>query len=135
MYPLGMLRVDQGYSKYSGNYCNPGRPAASLVHISIKWSWSVGENCSNPKYLQKNIGAGVLDLDIWGIKISTFDDYFANGYLQLNYHEIVQNDTFFEWTDSYLNYHRGGCHTLEFKETVTKHGIKYVNKIDHTENR
>ena len=27
---LGMLRVDLGYSKYPGNYCNPGRPAASL---------------------------------------------------------------------------------------------------------
>ena len=91
----------------------------------------VGENCSNPKYLQKNIGAGVLDLNIWAIKISTFDDYLPS--MQLNHHEIVQNDTFFEWTDSYLNYHRGGCHTFELKPSATEHGIKYVNKINHTE--
>ena len=96
------------------------------LFTSIKWCCSVGENCSNPKYLQKNIGAGVLDLNIWGIKISTFDDYLSD--LQLNYHEIVQNDTFFEWTDSYLNYHRGGCHTFELKPSVTKHGIKYVSR-------
>ena len=54
--------------------------------------------------------------------------------MQLNHHEIIQNNTFFEWTDSYLNYHRGGCHTFELKPSATEHGIKYVNKIiNHTE--
>ena len=83
-------------------------------------------DCKDPKFLQKNAGLRFDELDIWGIKVSTFDRYLNN----IQWADFV-NDTYFEWTNSFLDEHRGGCHTLSFKESALRHGIQFVSNFSY----
>ena len=83
-----------------------------------------GASCSDTKFLQNTVGIGYKELDIWGIKLTTFDRYL-NGIQWAN----IGNDTYFEWTRSFLDNNRGGCHTLTFKESALTHGILWVNHL------
>ena len=80
-------------------------------------------NCTDPKILQREVGLRYDELDIWGIKITTFDRYLD----QIQWADI-SNDTYFEWENSFLDHHRGGCHTISFKKSALSHGILWVRK-------
>ena len=79
------------------------------------------EYCSDPKKLQKVAGIGYKDLDIYKIRITTFDR-FLNGFDFMD----ISNDSYFEWSNTFLDQNRGGCHTISFKKNVLKHGILWV---------
>ena len=90
-------------------------------HIIGKYVGSGDPDCLDPKYLQRNIGASILDLSIMEVKMTTYDGLLDD------LHVIdVENDTYFEWSHSYLDYYQGGCHTLDMKPAVLKHGLRYV---------
>ena len=61
-----------------------------------------GPHCSDTKVLQDTIGISFKELDIWSIKITTFDRYLNS--IQLT---EIGNDTYFEWTRSFLDNNRG----------------------------
>ena len=80
-------------------------------------------NCTDPKLLQQKVGLRYDELDIWGIEITTFDRYLD----QIQWADI-SNDSYFEWENSFLDHHRGGCHTISFKESALTHGFLWVRK-------
>jgi len=77
--------------------------------------------CNDPKALQQDVGLEFNELEIWGLKVTTFDRYL-DGIMWAD----ISNDTYFEWSNSFLDHNRGRCHTISFKESSLSHGLSTV---------
>ena len=86
-----------------------------------KYIGSGSTDCMDAKFLQQRAGLNYDELDIWGIKITTFDRFLDN----IQWADL-DNDTYFEWTNSFLDQDRGGCHTVSLKENAITRGILWV---------
>ena len=120
------------WNKYPPNYYNEevlnecNYTSFQVYAYEGKYVGNGTTDCTDPKILQQRVGLKYDELDIWNIKITTFDRFLNN--LEWKWAAIA-NDTYFQWTNSYLDQDRGGCHTFSLKENALTHGIMWVRLI------
>lgn len=86
------------------------------------WTGHGSPECTNAKALKEKVTGSFRELDVNGIMIFSFDNYFFGEIFML---DQLGNHTFFEWESS-LNSFSGSCHTLTFKSAILDHGIEQV---------